>query len=224
MRSAGLYRRVRQAYYREGKGIRELSRDTGLHRDTIRKMLLFSIPPGYRRKEPPKKPKLDPFTGVIDAILGDDANRPRKQRHTARPIFDQLCDEHGFTGGNTIVKDYVRSKCQSFREMFIPLSHPPGHGQIDFGEALAVIDGVEKKVHYFVMSLPHSDGMFVKAYPAETTEAFRVFHSKSAGDFTLNRPPVSLETGHLFQGKPATHFTANRPPLGGPWASGAREP
>ena len=54
----------------------------------------------------------------------------------------------------------------------MPLSHPPGHAQCDFGEAVAVIDGVERKVHYFVLDLPHSDGCFVKAYPAETTEAF----------------------------------------------------
>ena len=54
----------------------------------------------------------------------------------------------------------------------MPLSHPPGHAQCDFGEAVAVIAGVERKVHYLVLDLPHSDGCFMKAYPAETTEAF----------------------------------------------------
>ena len=54
----------------------------------------------------------------------------------------------------------------------MPLTHGPGHAQCDFGEALAVIAGVERKVHYFVLDLPHSDGCFVKAYPGETTEAF----------------------------------------------------
>ena len=56
--------------------------------------------------------------------------------------------------------------------MFVPLSHPPGHAQCDFGEALVIIGGVERKAHYFVLDLPHSDGCFVKAYPAETAEAF----------------------------------------------------
>ena len=56
--------------------------------------------------------------------------------------------------------------------MFVPLSHSPGHAQCDFGEALVVIGGVERKAHCFVIDLPHSDGCFVKAYPAETTEAF----------------------------------------------------
>ena len=56
--------------------------------------------------------------------------------------------------------------------MFVPLTHPPGHAQVDFGEALAVIGGVERKIHFLAMSLPHSDACFVKAYPGETTEAF----------------------------------------------------
>ena len=54
----------------------------------------------------------------------------------------------------------------------MPLSHPPGHAQCDFGQAWAVIGGEKRRIHYFVMSLPHSDGIFVKAYPGETTEAF----------------------------------------------------
>ena len=56
--------------------------------------------------------------------------------------------------------------------MFVPLSHPPGHAQYDFGEDLVVGGGVERKAHCFILDLPHSDGCFVKAYPAETTEAF----------------------------------------------------
>ena len=54
----------------------------------------------------------------------------------------------------------------------MPLSHPPGRAQCDFGEALVVVSGVERKAHRFVIDLPHSGGGFVKAYPAETTEAF----------------------------------------------------
>ena len=54
----------------------------------------------------------------------------------------------------------------------MPLSHAPGHAQCDFGEALAGIAGVERKGHYFVMDLPLCDRRFVKAYPAETIEAF----------------------------------------------------
>ena len=95
--------------------------------------------------------------------------RLQKQRHTAKRIFERLRDEYGFGGGYTTVKDYVREHRRQTREMFVPLSHPPGHAQCDFGEALVVIGGVEQKAHYLILDLPHSDGCFVKAYPAETT-------------------------------------------------------
>ena len=167
-----VYLRVRKAVMVEGMSIREASRVFGLHRDTVRKMTAYSVPPGYRRQNPPRKPKLEPFTGVIDRILESDLSVPRKQRHTAKRIFERLRDEYGFGGQYTIVKDYVREHRRQAREMFVPLSHSPGHAQCDFGEALVVIGGVERKAHCFVIDLPHSDGCFVKAYPAETTEAF----------------------------------------------------
>ena len=171
-----VYLRVRRAVMVEGKSIREVSREFGLHRDTVRKMLTYSVPPGYRRQTPPRRPKLEPFTGVIDRILESDLSVPRKQRHTAKRIFERLRDEYGFDGGYTTVKDYVREHRRQTREMFVPLSHAPGHAQCDFGEALVVIGGVEQKAHCFVIDLPHSDGCFVKAYPAETTELFRDDH------------------------------------------------
>ena len=167
-----VYLRVRRAVMVEGMSIREASRVFGLHRDTVRKMTAYSAPPGYRRQTSPRRPKLEPFTGVIDRILEDDLGIPRKQRHTAQRIFERLRDEHGFAGQYTIVKDYVREHRRRTQEMFVPLSHAPGHAQCDFGEALVIIGGVERKAHYFVLDLPHSDGCFVKAYPAETTEAF----------------------------------------------------
>ena len=167
-----VYLRVRRVVMVDGMSMREAARVFGLHRDTVRKMLAYSVPPGYRRQNPPKRPKLEPFTGVIDRILEDDLRRPRKQRHTAKRIFERLRDEDRFDGQYTIVKDYVREHRQQSREMFVPLSHSPGHAQCDFGEALVVIGGLERKARCFALDLPHSDGCFVKAYPAETTEAF----------------------------------------------------
>ena len=176
-----LYARVRRACMVEGMSVREASRVFGLHRDTVRKMLAWPVPPGYRRQDPPRRPKLEPFTGVIDAILEADRQVPRKQRHTAKRVFERLRDEHGFDGQYTIVKDYVRERRRRTQEMFVPLSHAPGQAQCDFGEAVAVISGVKCKVHYFVLDLPHSDGCFVKAYPAETTEAFLDGHVSAFG-------------------------------------------
>ena len=109
---------------------------------------------------------------MIDAILEWDRTAPVKQRHTGKRIFERLRDEHGFAGGYTVVKDYVRICRARGRETFVPLAHPPGHAQVDFGEAVGVIGGVRQKIHFFCMDLPQSDACFVKAYPAETTEAF----------------------------------------------------
>ena len=124
-----MYARVRRACLAEGMSVREASRVFGLHRDTVRKMLAYSAPPGYRRQSPPRRPKLEPYTGVIDAILEGDARVPKKQRHTAKHIFERLRDEYGFSGQYTIVKDYVRAHRRRTQEMFVPLSHPPGHAQ-----------------------------------------------------------------------------------------------
>ena len=142
--------------------VAKASRVFGLDRKTVR-MLSFSVPPGYRRGKPPRRPKLGPFT-FIDRILEDDRTSHHKQRHTAKRIFDRLRDEYGFTGGYTIVKDYVRERRLRSREMFVPLVHSPGHAQADFGEAMAVIGGVARKVHLLAFDLPHSDACFVKAW------------------------------------------------------------
>ena len=167
-----LYLKVRHAHFDEGVSGRQIARDFGISRDSVAKMLAYSEPPGYRRAAPIRRPKLDPFTAQIDQWLAEDKVRPRKQRHTAKRIFERLRDECGFDGGYTIVKDYVRLRKRNGREMFVPLSHPPGHGQADFGEALVVIGGVEQKAHFFAFDLPHSDACFVRAYPAATTEAW----------------------------------------------------
>ena len=183
MYSVELYGRVRRACHVDGMSERAAARHFGIDRKTVSKILQHSVPPGYRREGPPVRPKLDAFIAIIDQILEDDKSRLRKQRHTAKRIHERLRDEHGFTGGITIVTDYVRGKKRRSREVFVPLSHAPGHAQVDFGEALGVIGGVECKLHYFAMALPHSDAIFIKAYPAETTEAFCDGHNAAFAFF-----------------------------------------
>ena len=183
MKTVELYGRVRHAVQIEGISARAAAERFGINPRTVAKMLKFSVPPGYVRTKPPFRPKLDPFTGVIDAIMAADKDRPKKQRHTAKRIFERLRDEHDFTGGMTIVKDYVAGWRQRTQEMFVPLVHPPGHAQADFGEAIGVIGGVERKIHFLAIDLPHSDAIFVVAYPSETTEAFCDGHVKAFAFF-----------------------------------------
>src|SRR5690348_2883160 len=183
MKVLELYGRVRYAVQIEGLSRREAARQFGIDPRTVAKMLAFSVPPGYRRRRPAARPKLDPFTGIIDDIVTQDEGRPRKQRHTSKRIFERLRDEHGYAGGITIVKDYVLARRLRQLEVFVPLRHDPGHAQADFGEAVAEIAGVERKIHFFAVDLPHSDACFVQAYPAET-------HSRP-----LPRP-IAQDAGH----------------------------
>lgn len=172
MKDVELYAKVRYAVQIEGLSKRAAARRFNIDPKTVDKMMEFSEPPGYQRTKPAARPKLDPFIAIIDKILAEDKDQPKKQRHTSKRIFERLRDEHGFAGGITIVKDYVAGWRQRHQEMFVPLRHPPGHAQADFGEATAIIGGVKRKVHFFAFDLPHSDACFVAAYPAETTEAF----------------------------------------------------
>src|SRR5215218_767330 len=89
MFSVELYGRVRHACHVEGLSQREAARRFGIHRNTVRKMLTFSVPPGYRRTKPPSRPKLDAFVAIIDAILEADRAAPPKQRHTAKRIWQR---------------------------------------------------------------------------------------------------------------------------------------
>jgi transposase len=186
-----LYAKVRHAVMIEGLSRREAAKRFGIHRNTITKMLSFSVPPGYRRRERPASRKLGPFMAWIDAILESDRSVHKKQRHTAHRIFERLRDEQGFTGGYTIVREYVAAAMLRTREMFVPLSHRPGHAQADFGEADGYIGGKKVRFHYFCVDLPHSDGCFVKAYPAETAKA-------------IGSPPARRHSGDRLRGKAKT--------------------
>lgn len=98
-------------------------------------------------------------------------------------MFERLREEYGYDGGYTIVKDYVREKRLSGQEMFVPLSHPPGHAQADFGQADVVIAGQQQTAHFLTIDLPRSDDAFVIAFPGETSEAFCEGHNAAFAYF-----------------------------------------
>ena len=178
-----LYGRVRLAVLRDGLSGREAARLFGIDRGTVAKILKHLVPPGYRRAMPVRRPKLAEHVGFIEQILDEDETAPRKQRHTAQRLFERLRDERGYDGSYSTVRDYVRPRRQARKEVFVPLRHQPGHAQADFGEAVVVLGGVERKVRFFVMDLPQSDAIFVKAYHGETAEAFCDGHVASFAFF-----------------------------------------
>src|SRR5215213_9472522 len=117
---------IRRRVLVDGLGKRAACREFDIHWDTLTKILAHPGPPGYRRTKPRPKSKLDPFLPVIHRILEDDKKAPRKQRHTARRIFERLRDEHGYPGGKSIVKQAVLAARRQHQEVFVPLSHRPG--------------------------------------------------------------------------------------------------
>jgi transposase len=104
-----------------------------------------------------------------------------QQRHTARRIFDRLREEHGHTGRESIVRAAVADWKKTRAEAFVPLAHPPGEAQVDFGHAEVVVGGERVTAAFFVMTLPHSGAFFVRAYPRGCTASFRGGHCRAAG-------------------------------------------
>src|SRR3954469_20729568 len=100
---------IRRRVLADGQSKRSVCREFDIHWDTPQKILHHPEPPGYRRAAPRPKPKLEPSLPVIHQILEGDKGAPKKQRHTARRIFERPRDEHGYTGGLTIVKAAVAS-------------------------------------------------------------------------------------------------------------------
>jgi len=171
-----MWSEIRRRALVEGASKRSIRRDYGVGAETLEKILANTEPPGYRRSAPRPKTKLGPYLPVIEEILASDRDAPPKQHHTAKRIYERLREEHGYPGGITQVKEAVARHRRHHQEVFVPLSHPPGEAQFDFGQATVEIAGVRRKAAFAVMSLPYSDAFHVSAYPRECTETFQAAH------------------------------------------------
>src|SRR5262245_26624347 len=143
------------------------------------KKIVSHTEPAPRQPSARRKPTLDPVVPLIHAILEADRHAPPKQRHTAVRIHQRLCSEHGYTGCVTGVRSVVRLWKQSQVEAFVPLTHPPGEAQADFGRAVAEVAGERIKAALFVLTLPHSGAVFGCLFPRECTEAFHEGHARA---------------------------------------------
>ena len=136
-----MWTEIRRKVFVEGASKRSIRRDYRVSARTLEKILANAEPPGYRQEASRPKPVLGQFLGIIDEILLADRDAPAKQRHTAKRIFERLRDEHGYTGCSSQVRAQVARARKRQREVFVPLSHPPGEAQYDFGEATVIIAG-----------------------------------------------------------------------------------
>jgi transposase len=170
---------IRRLVFVEERSRRSVCRQFDIHWDTLKKILEHVEPPGYRQGKPRAKPKIGLFLPLIDEMLRQDRGVHRKQRHTAIRILKRLRKEHGYAGGYTAVKEAVRAWRRKSAEVFVPLSHPPGEAQVDFGQAQIVLRGELTTVALFVMTLPYSDALFCCVFPRECTEAFQDGHRRA---------------------------------------------
>jgi len=181
-------------------------REYNLSWHTLAKMLTHEEPPGFRLKQPRSKPVLEPFLPIIHEILKADRQAPKKQRHTATRIFHRLRDEHGYSGGYTSVRTAVREWKQKTQEVFLPLSHPPGQAQVDFGHGY--VDLAEQRIQaaLFVITLPYSDAFYIQAFPRECTESFQEGHKRAFEFFGGVPTRISYDNSKIA----VTKITGNR--------------
>lgn len=170
--------RIRQAYYREGRSIRQIARELCHTRRVVREALQDAGPRRYTLTQPRPSPVMEPVIPIIDQWLLEDQQRPKKQRHTAHRIYERLRDEYQFAGAESTVRRYVREhrllspKAQAHSAM-IPLAFRPGEdAQADFGEAQVLMAGRLVKVQFCAVRLCYSKLPFVMAFPNQHREAF----------------------------------------------------
>jgi transposase len=156
--------------HRDGLSIRQIARRLGHGRDTVKKALIQSAPRPYTRSKPRPCPKLGRFIPIIDQVLLDDQSAPRKQRHTARRIFQRLRDEHGYAGKYDQVRRYVAAQRRKDRETHLLLEHPPGcRLECDFGHIHVDFPDGRRLVPVLLAAWSYSHYPFAIALPDETT-------------------------------------------------------
>ncbi len=175
---------IRRDYFIEGKSIRRIAREGHHDRRTVRKALRDAGPPRYALCQPRARPVLGPFVAVIDQWLAEDGTRPPKQHHTGRRIYQRLVGEHGYIGGESTVREYVRKHRPRGCPLFIPLAYEPGEdAQFDFGEALVMMKGRPLTVQFLASRLCYSKVPFLMAFPNQQQEALFEGHKEAFAFF-----------------------------------------
>lgn len=172
---------IRRAYHVEGKSIRDIARAFRCSRDTVRKAITSAGPATYTMAAPRPSPMLDPFKARIDELLAESERLPRKQRYTAKRIFDVIREE-GYEGSEPTVRRYVGERRADKRrpDVFLPLEFDPGRdAQVDWGESVCVMAGAERIVQLFHMRLCFSRRPFIMAFPGQKQEAFFEGHRQA---------------------------------------------
>ena len=183
-----LFEQIRGDRRRERLSIRELAERHGVHRRTVRQALASAVPPPRKEYPPRPRPAIEPWVTIIDGWLLADRDVPRKQRHTARRVWQRLVAEHGAVVSEVTVSRYVARRRAVLglarMEVAVPQAHLPGaEAEVDFGEFWATIAGQSLKCWMFVMRLSHSGRAFHVAFVTQAQEAFLEGHVLAFGHF-----------------------------------------
>ena len=126
---------------------------------------------------PPKPSKLDPYKSTVDAWLMEDKKLHRKQRHSARRVFDLLKSKHpDFDCSYRLVAIYIAAKKKelilkdTLKDGYLPLLHYPGGAQVDFGETQYKEDSQLNTGKYLTLTCPHSNAGYIQLFPGENIE------------------------------------------------------
>lgn len=153
---------IRKKHFIEGWSIRKISKNLCIARQTVRKALQSSEIPRYNLSKVKSCPVLDPYKDIVNEWLKQDITAPKKQRHTARRIYQRLCEEYQFKGSESTVRRFVRMLKQKATEVFIPLAAGWGEqAQVDWGRAKVYINGQLTEVSLFCLRLKASLVPFV---------------------------------------------------------------
>lgn len=176
---------IRRAYHVEGKKIREISRELGYARQTIRKAIAAADGKREAKKRERKAPILGLYKERIAELYAESERQPRKQRYTAKTIY-KLVKKEGFGGSLSTVGHYLAELRKEKRrpKVYLPLEFDPGtDAQVDWGEAVVVMNGEQKKVQLFVMRLSYSRRIFMMAFPTQKQESFFEGHVEAFKHF-----------------------------------------
>jgi transposase len=176
-----LFEQIRRDRRFEDLSIRELAECHSVHRRTVRQALASPLPPPRKQYPPRPRPAIEPFVEIVDGWLVADREVPKKQRHTARRIWQRLVAEHGATCSEVTVSRYVARRRIELGlkhiEVCVPQTHEPGaEAEVDFGEFWARIAGELVKCRMFVMRLCLSGRAFHVAFTSQGQEAFLQGH------------------------------------------------
>jgi len=165
---------IRRAYHLEGKKIREISRELGYARQTIRKAINEADGAKAVKKRNRKAPVLDEYKERIAELYAESERQPRKQRYTAKKMFEMVAKE-GYQGSMSTLGHYLAKLRKEKRrpKVYLPLEFEPGQdAQVDWGEAVVELKGERETVQLFVMRLNYSRRVFMMAFPRQRQEAF----------------------------------------------------